>query len=352
MLSLSFSTVVGYAGIRTGQSRLQPVPVLFYFDGFYLYPVYALERLTLILLIIISVQAITHALVTCRYAHQNRIREVGDLSHLTALNTLNISSNEVFDLKGLEGCVGLETLICTHNFLESVESITPLLQLSHLQTLDLQNNKLDDPAVMDIFSKLTDLKCLYLKGNPVISKLRNYRCGILITVHGCIFCCNLAWLQSHHLANHCQAMSTLLAWNEHFWMLQRQSSFLFELKTHFSGWWMYMYTSSSYIASGTSARRLLAGTWHKQSTQWLRYLPEFVSYHTLEQCRFFVSTGTTALRDSGSRVWAPFGQNSDGCGSHMNDITFVFTPEAWTGECRKCNEKVRVIFSAPRTGSF
>ena len=109
---------------------MQPVPVLFYSDGFYLYPVYELERLTLIILIIISVQAITHALVTCRYAHQNRIREVGDLSHLTALNTLNISSNEVFDLKGLEGCVGLETLICTHNFLESVESITPLLQLS------------------------------------------------------------------------------------------------------------------------------------------------------------------------------------------------------------------------------
>lgn len=108
---------------------------------------------------------------------QNRIRVLPDLSHLPALNTLNISNNELTHLGGLDGCA-LETLVCSHNLLATLESVEHLAAVPTLQTIDLQNNQLDDPRVLDVFEKVPGLKCLYLKGNPVVSKISNYRCAL------------------------------------------------------------------------------------------------------------------------------------------------------------------------------
>ena len=110
----------------------------------------------------------------CRFAQQNRIKAVADLSCAPDLNTLNVSNNEISTLSGLSKSK-LETLLCSNNQLSSVDSIAHLIDVPTLQTLDLQNNQLDDPRILDILKKLPCLKCLYLKGNPVVSKISNYR---------------------------------------------------------------------------------------------------------------------------------------------------------------------------------
>lgn len=39
----------------------------------------------------------------------------------------------------------------------------------------MQRNKIADPAILDILAQLPSLKVLYLKGNPVVSKIKPYR---------------------------------------------------------------------------------------------------------------------------------------------------------------------------------
>ena len=38
-----------------------------------------------------------------------------------------------------------------------------------------KSNKIDDPAVLEVFKAMPDLRVLYLMGNPVVKKIRNYR---------------------------------------------------------------------------------------------------------------------------------------------------------------------------------
>lgn len=41
--------------------------------------------------------------------------------------------------------------------------------------LDLSQNFLEDPAVLDVLAKMSNLKVLYLKGNPLVKNIKNYR---------------------------------------------------------------------------------------------------------------------------------------------------------------------------------
>jgi dynein assembly factor 1, axonemal len=116
----------------------------------------------------------THCASCCRYLQQNRIKELGDLSFLPVLSTLNISYNCISSLAGLS-CPQLETLICTHNYLKDADSIAALLDCSSLQTVDIQNNKIEDPSIVEIFAKMPNVCCLYLKGNPAVSKIKQCR---------------------------------------------------------------------------------------------------------------------------------------------------------------------------------
>lgn len=123
-----------------------------------------------------------HACFSCRYVQQNNIYAVSGLDRLQALDTLNISHNAISKLENLSCCPNLRTLICTHNKLSDVESIAHLAEVKGLHTLDLQNNDLQDPAILDIIKQLPELKCLYLKGNPVVSKMKNYRKTIIAAI--------------------------------------------------------------------------------------------------------------------------------------------------------------------------
>ena len=94
---------------------------------------------------------------------------------LPDLDTLNISNNRLCNLENISSLSSLQTLVCTYNKLKTGESVAELRHCSSLQTLDLQHNELDDPDVLDLFKELPDLRCLYLSGNPMVSKIKNYR---------------------------------------------------------------------------------------------------------------------------------------------------------------------------------
>jgi dynein assembly factor 1 len=69
----------------------------------------------------------------------------------------------------------LSTFIAEHNHLSRAAGLKPLLQCASLHTLDLQHNNIEDTAVVDIITQMPQLRCLYLAGNPVVSKIPSYR---------------------------------------------------------------------------------------------------------------------------------------------------------------------------------
>lgn len=97
------------------------------------------------------------------------------LEQLPNLNTLNVSSNSLTSLKNLESCPQLSTCIAERNHLSTAAGLRPLLQCTSLHTLDLQHNNIEDTAVIDILVQMPQLRCLYLAGNPVVSKIPSYR---------------------------------------------------------------------------------------------------------------------------------------------------------------------------------
>lgn len=97
------------------------------------------------------------------------------MEQLPNLDTLNVSSNGLDSLQNIQSCPLLSTLIAQNNQLRTIEALAPLQQCSNLHTLDLQNNDIEDPAVIQHIYELPELRCLYLKGNPVVSKISNYR---------------------------------------------------------------------------------------------------------------------------------------------------------------------------------
>lgn len=110
-----------------------------------------------------------------RYVQQNCLRSLAGLERLPALDTLNISSNGLASLAHLPAATSLATLIAEHNHLSSMQALAPLAACTGLHTLDLQHNGIDDVALVDLVAGLPHLACLYLKGNPLVSKVPSYR---------------------------------------------------------------------------------------------------------------------------------------------------------------------------------
>ena len=72
------------------------------------------------------------------------------------LNTVNFQNNQI-GFKGIEDLEGLKN----HPTLGSI---------------DLSQNKIADPKILeDILQTMPNLKVVYLKGNPVTGKIKNYR---------------------------------------------------------------------------------------------------------------------------------------------------------------------------------
>lgn len=109
------------------------------------------------------------------YLHENLISKIENLEKMPKLITLNLCKNSLESIDNI-GCLKeLKTLLAAYNHLESVEDLQGLLECPTLEVLDLQGNRLKDPAVLDLLVKMPNLKCLYLKGNPCVRDIRHYR---------------------------------------------------------------------------------------------------------------------------------------------------------------------------------
>lgn len=122
------------------------------------------------------------ACVQRRYLQQNVLTEISHLEGLDALETLNVSNNHIARLANLSCLPNLRTLIATHNNLSDLDSVKHVAELTALHTLDLQNNQISDPGIVECLKQIPDLRCLYLKGNPVVSAIKNYRKALVSSI--------------------------------------------------------------------------------------------------------------------------------------------------------------------------
>jgi dynein assembly factor 1 len=120
----------------------------------------------------------------CRFAQQNVLISLKGLENVPQLRTLNIGNNHLSSLQGIEVCPELSTLTASANQLASLAALRPLLGCKELQTLDLQCNKIEDPAIVELVAQLPALRCLYLKGNPVVNKIKQYRKALISALPG------------------------------------------------------------------------------------------------------------------------------------------------------------------------
>ena len=109
------------------------------------------------------------------YLQENCLASLDGLDGLTELDTLNVSQNMIGSIGGLSHMTKLSTLIISKNKLSTVEDVAHLAEVPSLSCVDLQKNSIDDPAVLEVLDKLKDLRVLYLMGNPVVKKIKNYR---------------------------------------------------------------------------------------------------------------------------------------------------------------------------------
>ena len=66
-------------------------------------------------------------------------------------------------------------MLLSHNRLSAYEDLEHLKDCKALQSIDLQQNSIDDIRVLDLFKQIPDLRVLYLQGNPVTKKIKYYR---------------------------------------------------------------------------------------------------------------------------------------------------------------------------------
>lgn len=109
------------------------------------------------------------------YLHENLIEKIENLEKMPKLIILNLCKNSLESIENI-GCLKeLKTLLAAFNHLENVQDLAGLLECPTLEVIDLQGNRLKDPAVVDLLVKMPNLKCLYLKGNPCVRDIRHYR---------------------------------------------------------------------------------------------------------------------------------------------------------------------------------
>ena len=110
------------------------------------------------------------------YLQENLIERIENLSHMTELVTLNLNKNLLSNLNGLETLSPtLQTLMVGNNHFGSSEGCEALRTCKNVSTLDIQENRIEDPEILNILADMPQLAVLYLQGNPCVKKIRHYR---------------------------------------------------------------------------------------------------------------------------------------------------------------------------------
>lgn len=108
------------------------------------------------------------------FLHYNLIKKIENLEFCPILDTLNLSYNQVRKIENLDK-IKIHSLNLAHNYLETLEDVEHLELLLELSVLDLSNNHIEDPLVVQVFARMPTLRVLNLMGNPVIRKIPAYR---------------------------------------------------------------------------------------------------------------------------------------------------------------------------------
>jgi len=118
----------------------------------------------------------------CLFLQNNLIKRIDNLSSCAQLDTLNLSSNHIRMIENIGSDIlpVLNTLNISSNYLKDSESLAHLVQCKTLAVLDLSNNRIDDILVVKIFEQMPCLKVLVLQGNPVVSRLPQYRKTLIL----------------------------------------------------------------------------------------------------------------------------------------------------------------------------
>ncbi|ETO13704.1 hypothetical protein RFI_23664 [Reticulomyxa filosa] len=115
-----------------------------------------------------------------KYLQQNLISKIENLDSLKELDTLNLENNCIKEICNLKACSQLNTLNLAKNQLKSAEDINVNIKLKSV--LDLSNNSLENPNILDILKQMPNLKVLYLFGNKVCGEIKNYRKTIISSI--------------------------------------------------------------------------------------------------------------------------------------------------------------------------
>lgn len=66
------------------------------------------------------------------------------------------------------------------NYIETLDDLEHLIELKSVSVVDLSNNYIDDPLVVNIFADMPNLRVLCLMGNPVIRNIPQYRKTLIL----------------------------------------------------------------------------------------------------------------------------------------------------------------------------
>lgn len=137
--------------------------------------------------------------VKCLWLESNAISKIEGLDRQPALKSLFLQNNLISKIENLEKCRELDTLVLSHNYIKALENCSSdvlpalnTLNVSHnqlrdldgleilkncenLSILDLSFNKIDDMNVVKVLGEMKSLHVLTLTGNPVINTITNYR---------------------------------------------------------------------------------------------------------------------------------------------------------------------------------
>lgn len=111
----------------------------------------------------------------CLFMNNNLIETIEGFEANIDLDTLNLSNNQIKRVQNLSHLSKLSTLHLASNRLVTLEDIEHLKECDSISVVDLSNNKIDDPEIVEVFAAMKGLRVLHLSGNPAIRKIDHYR---------------------------------------------------------------------------------------------------------------------------------------------------------------------------------
>jgi len=116
------------------------------------------------------------------FLHQNGISKIEGLDNLQNLVKLNLASNPLKKIENMGSLKNLTTLNIEKCLFNSVDNIQEIVKLEKLSVLNISQNNIEEPEILDLVKQLPELKVLYLKGNPCVKNIPSYRKKTVSTI--------------------------------------------------------------------------------------------------------------------------------------------------------------------------